>query len=168
MEYIYYSLSVFIGVVAGTFVNWATAQVLNKKLKKEKKKQLLFEISFNLKKVADWKTKLEGYRNAINSSDIKHFFDYFDISKAIYPTMYQVYSNGEVSYFFDEKHLLKVQSVYNELTLATEEYINNSVQEQKSKFNKDLALSDIRFWEKKFISYEKHLLEVQEYLENQK
>lgn len=123
--FLLYTLSIFIGVVAGTFVNALTQAFFEWRKRKELLRNLKFEVEMNIKKLDKWLESVLNYRNAVNSETLFRFFDYFDFSKFISVTFFNMFNSGILYKYLNHQEIAELQIIIGELSSGGENYMFN-------------------------------------------
>ncbi|MCP4365304.1 MAG: hypothetical protein GY800_08420 [Planctomycetes bacterium] len=165
MNYFLLGLSVFLGVIAGTAVTIATQMFFQWKSEKHKLSNLKFEFMLNIKKIDGFLNELTKYRNAVNGDSLNMYFGYFDLSRVVSVIANDMFSSGLMYRYLTHEDIGKVQVVFSELSLNGENYINNQITQSKAQFDKQKAVGDVDFWEKKFKDHKKTFQEILSKLE---
>lgn len=145
---------VFAGIISGVLINLFIDFVKDRVIKKRIKKNLKFEIDFNLKKIDSFLEELNEYRNKVNADCLNNYFGYFNLSKIISITMFQMFNNGLVYKYLNHEDIAVLQNFLSDFSFGTENYMNNQIKWNKDNHSnpdiKQIASEDISFWEKKF------------------
>ena len=150
MDYLLHGLGVFLGVLAGTAVTLLTQWVLNKTKEKHKTRNLRFEFELNIKKIDVWLEELGKYRNAVNGDSVQTYAGYFDLSRAVYPTANEMFQSGLLYKYLKHDEIGKLQVIFTEFSTYWENSLNQQIMDNKANPNKQQAVFNIDFWEKKF------------------
>ena len=150
MNYFLQGLGVFLGVLAGTAVTLLTQWVLNKTREKQKTRNLRFEFELNIKKIDVWLEELAKYRNAVNGDSVQTYAGYFDLSGAVFPTTNEMFQSGLLYKYLSYEEIGKLQVIFTEFSLFGENYLNKQIADNKANPNKQEAVFNIDFYEKKF------------------
>ena len=150
MNYFLHGFGVFLGVLAGTAVTLLTQWVLNKTKEKQKARNLRFEFELNIKKIDAWLEELVKYRNAVNGDSVQTYAGYFDLSRAVYPTANEMFQSGLLYKYLSHDKIGKLQVIFTEFSIYGENYLNQQIVSNKANPDKQQAVFNIDFWEKKF------------------
>ena len=145
---------VFVGIVAGTLVTLLVAFVLERLKKKKIKRNIKFEISFNIRKIQEWKGLLDTVLEASNSDNMEDCFVLFDFQKIILWTVNKTISDGTVYDYIDYESIVTLQKLTDFCTLFYSEKINGEVKNFKDNPDRAGVSKMVRFW--------KHLLDEHE------
>lgn len=165
MDYLLLSLSAFLGVIAGTAVTIATQIFFQRKSENQKIDNLKFEFLLNIKKIDSFLDELTKYRNAVNGDSLAMYFGYFDLSRVVSVIANDMFLSGLLYKYLTHEDIGKVQVIFSEFSLSGENYINNQITQSKAQFDKQKAVGDVDFWEKKFKDHRKTLQEILSKLE---
>lgn len=150
MNYFLQGFGVFLGVIAGTAVTLLTQWVMKKTAEKQKVRNLRFEFDLNIKKIDVWLEELTKYRNAVNGDSVQTYAGYFDLSRVVYFTANEMFQSGLLYKHLNHDEIGKLQVIFTELSLFGENYLNQQIANNKANQNKQQAVFNIDFWEKKF------------------
>lgn len=114
-----------------------------------------FEVDFNIEKIDSFLKELEKYRNKVNGDSLSNYFGYFPLSKIIAITIGQMFFTDSIYKYLDHENIGKLQNFLTDFSLNSEQYMNNQINSNRTNIInnptvKQLAISDIEFWEDKF------------------
>ncbi|RLE31360.1 MAG: hypothetical protein DRJ61_11435 [Acidobacteria bacterium] len=180
MSYFLQGFGVFLGVVAGTAVTLFAAWIIRVKEASHRKRNLIFEIGMNIRKLEQWLERLNELRNAVNGDALDSFYEYFDFSKILAATAISMYKSGELYKHLSHEEIDELHSFSSYFSSPGEQFIHNQISQHKRFFEesrlkdnlaswfktgKPQAVSDIKFWEQKFKGHRDRLSEIIETLE---
>lgn len=160
MSYFLQGFGIFLGVVAGTAVTLLSQWAIRKWNESQSVKNLKFELELNMKKIDKWLEEITEYRNAVNGETLNTYYGYFDLSKFVYVTANVMFITGLLYKYLSYDDIGKLQAIVTELSINTENYLNNQIVQNKANFNKPKAVQDVNFWEKKFKDHKRTLQEI--------
>lgn len=155
---------VFSGIVAGVIINLVIIAVRERIVRGKLIKNLKFEIDFNIKKIDSFLEELNKYRNKANGDSLYNYFGYFNLSKVISTTANQMFTSGLIYKYLNHEDIAILQNFFSDFSYGIEEYMNNQIKYNTANHSKpgvkQLTISDIDFWEKKFKDNKKVLQQV--------
>jgi len=159
---------VFAGIIAGVGIHLGIELIRGCIARKKMVKNLKFEIDFNIGKIDSFLEELGRYRDKVTGDSLFNYFGYFNLSKVIITTMFQMFLNGSIYKYLKYEDIVKLQNFITDFSLSTEQYINNQIKWNKENIKtpgiKQLAITDIEFWDRKFKENKRALQEVKEKL----
>ena len=94
------------------------------------------------------------YRNKVNGDSLYSYFGYFNLSKVILTTAIQMFTTGLIYKYLEHEDIAILQNFSSDFSSGSEQFMNSQVKYNRSHHAeagvKQLAISDITFWEKKF------------------
>lgn len=160
MNYFLHGFGVFLGVIAGVAVMLLVNWIISKSHETQKLKNLKFEFELNIKKIDSWLEQIIKYRNAVNSDTLHLFHEYFDLSRFVTNTFVDMFSGGILYKYLNYDDIGKLQIIFGEFSLVGEGYINKQIQDNIKYEDKEKAVGDVNFWEKKFKAHKRTLQEI--------
>ncbi len=152
---------VFAGIIAGVTINLIINSIKLKIIKIDWKKNLKFEISYNIEKLDSFLEEINTYRNMTNGDSLLYYFGYFKLSSVLLSTINQSFNSGLIYKYLKKEDVRKLQNFVSEFSIYSEKYINDQINFNKhrciQKGAKQEIVKDIDFWEKKFKDYKKFL-----------
>ncbi|MBU1202709.1 hypothetical protein KKH39_01560 [Patescibacteria group bacterium] len=164
-------LGVLAGVIAGSIINILLDVIKNKVSEKNRKKNFRFEIDYNITHVEKILEEFKVYRNHVNGDILFRYFGYYQLSKILNYSIDSMLQDGSVYKFLKHENITKLKNFFSDFSLTAENYLNNQVKWNKENIMKDgikqepikqLALSNIDFWENKYEEHKKALGDIKE------
>jgi len=159
---------VFLGVLSGTIVTILAQRWFAQRAESNQLGNFKFELELNEKKLNAWLEELTKYRNSVNGDSLITYFGYFKFSTFIGVTAFQLHGSGAIYKHFSHELIGKLQEVYNDLSISSENYMNNQIEQRKQALAslknqgkedmwqsslKPQVVRDIDFWEEKLKSH---------------
>ncbi len=136
----------FVGIIAGTLVTLLASFILACLKKKKIKRNIKFEISFNISKIQEWKGLLDKVLMASNSDNMEDCLVLFDFQKIILWTVNKTISDGTVYDYLDQESIVTLQKLNDFCKLFYSEEINNGVKKFKDNPDRAGVAKMVRFW----------------------
>jgi len=155
MNYFLHGFGVFLGVLAGTAVTLLTQWIAKIRSEKQRVKNLRFEFELNIKKIERWLQEITHYRNAVNGDALNMYAGYFDLARFVTVTADKMFQAGLLYKYLNYQEIGDLQIIVSEFSLHGDQYLNNQIAQNKAYFDKQKAVSDVNFWEKKFKDHKK-------------
>lgn len=122
-------LGVFAGIVAGIIINIAIEEIRNYKISRRMKRNLKFEIEFNIIKINSFLADLKGYREHINGDSPYEYFETLNFSGLLKTTLQQMFSDRSVYKVFNIDNIGKLQTFMADFQPDTVASINDPIKE---------------------------------------
>lgn len=146
---------IFFGVIAGTAVTICSQWLMNKRVEKQKIKNIAIELTFMQQQIKSWLSSFSLYRNAINGDALETWAEYIDVSKVLKTSLIESFTSGLIYKHLDNSLAADIQLALTDLSIAMEQVINKKISEQRMNFDKKKAIVDLNFFEKKLKQHEK-------------
>ena len=174
------TIGAFLGVVAGIIVMMVSSFIQRRSSQKQEIRNLCFELHLNVKKIDRWLKGISTYRNAVNGDSLHTWHGYFDLSKTASTTANSMFASGLLYNALNYADIESLQTVYWELSLWGENYINEQFENTRTKFlrlqaenafpvwlteAKPEAVRIADFWEAKLTSHRATLVGIAEALD---
>lgn len=137
---------VFVGIIAGTLVTLLASYIISQLKKKKIKRNIKFEILFNISKIQEWKGMLGEILEASNSDNIEDCLVLFDFQKIILWTVNSTISDGTVYDYIDQESIVTLQKLTDFCTPFYSQRINEQVHEFKLNPNRASVSKMVKFW----------------------
>lgn len=160
MTYFLQGFGVFLGVIAGIAINIGVQRYLAWRDQKQKVENLKFELDFNTRKLDGFLQELVKYRNAVNAESMNTYFTYFDLSRIISATAYNMLYSGLLYKYLSYEAIAQLQAILSGLSVQNENFMNQQILQNKLNFQKQKAAADVDYWEHTFKDYKKTLEEI--------
>ena len=145
-NYILQGFGVFLGVLAGTAVTLLASYVIQKRSERNQIQNLKFELDFNVKKLETWIDEIIRLRNAVNGDALGTYFGYFDLSRAVAVTSYNLLQSGLLYKLMHQDDFSKLLVIFQELSIFGEQYLNNQITQSKQTFQDCMANPTANLW----------------------
>lgn len=152
---IIYGVSVFVGIVAGVFVEVGVNYINNKRRIIQECKNMKFENECNINKINKWLDLLNDFRNKATGDRINEFSGYFNFSWIIFISSNRMIQNGTLYKVLSFESIEKLQENASQLSLMAENQINGQI--NQFKYNQYI---DIKRQVSYFIDYWVNVLNV--------
>lgn len=175
MTFFLQGFGVFLGVLAGTAVTILAAWLIKRHGEKQQKVNLLFELELNVRKIDVWLEEIGKLRNAINGDAMHQYCGYFDLSRILSVTCYNMFQSGLLYKYLDHDAIGTLQVIFSEFSHHGEQYFNNQINQITQSFNnayaqdqgqqwliadKAAAVGIVDFWENKLIAHKQSFHEI--------
>lgn len=168
-----------LGVIAGVAITYTVQHIGEKNKTKQLISNFKKELNINKSMIENWLTELTTYRNSVNGDSLANYYGYYQLSSFLGVVANQIHASGVIYTVLSEEEFKNIQIVYNELTLASEQFLNNEINNFKIQFktiehkewvknNKPAVVDHINFWEKKFKEHIQTINKTVEKLNNYK
>lgn len=134
ISYIAQGFGVFLGVLAGTAVNFLGYRCIQRHQEKSQVRNLIFELDLDCKKIDHWLEQLRELRNAINGDCLDRWFGYFDFSRFIYLTANNMFQSGQLYKLLTHEQIEPLQEIVSTYTQNGEQFINTQANLHKQVF----------------------------------
>jgi hypothetical protein len=160
MSYFLQGFGVFLGVIAGVVVNIGVQRYLIWRSQSQTVRNLKFELDFNIRKLDRFLEQMVAYRNAVNADSLSTYFAYFDLSRIISATTYNMLYSGLLYKYLSYEDIAQLQAILSGLSVQNENFMNNQILQNKLNFQKQKAAADVDLWERMFKDYKRTLEEI--------
>lgn len=145
---------VFVGIVAGTVVTLLVVFLLNWFKRKKNKKNINFEISFNISKIQEWKGKLDHVFECSNSDNMDDCLVLFDFTKIILWTVNKSIADGYIYDYLDQESIVTLQKFADFCTSFYSEKLSDTISHFKEEPDKAGVAKMVRFWKQMLDEHE--------------
>lgn len=133
-------VSVFLGIVAGAFIQYALDWIRTWIQRREQIKNVRFEANYVLSRVEVWRLLANDFRNAVNGDSPQNVVQYFEVSKVPLAASWAFVNSGQAFKVLGETGLRQLLDLLSTLTPQWENVINTAVRGVRENFNKPAAV----------------------------
>jgi hypothetical protein len=167
-------ISIFLGIVAGIAVQVGADRWRDSRDKKKRQENLRFELMLNCRLIKTWQDSLDGLKTAIGGATLNSYFQYLDLSRALFVTANDMLRQGSLYETLGDEQIEALQFAAKELSIAGEDTWNRQVAEWKERFNvqllardsnalqelKERASAKVDFWKSRLNEHEKRMQDI--------
>ncbi len=161
LQVLSYGFWVFVGIIAGTLVTLFTSLILVRLKKKKIKKNIKFEISFNIEKIQKWKGLLDEVLVASNSDSIKDCFVFFNFQEIILWTVNKTISDGTLYDYIDQESIITLQTLSGFCTAFSSKRINDEIRKFKNSPDKAGVAKMVKLWKAMLDKHKTNLKQIE-------
>ena len=125
---------VFAGIISGVAIYYIVGWINSCIYRGKAKKNLKFEIDYNIKHIDSLSKELQRFRNKANADDIKSYVGHFFVSKVIMTQLAQMFFDRTIYKCVEHEDIAKLQIFSRYFSTDSERIVNDLVNYYKQNY----------------------------------
>ena len=123
-----------IGIFFGALVTILVSEIRTLINKRQRLKNLKFELDFNIQKMDEFLKELSEFREASDKNRLDEYDGYFTLSRVIYPTAQAMYYDGSLYKYCGHDDIIDLLRFFDVYTQRTQGFFNQRIRESIKRY----------------------------------